>query len=492
MNSQMSKIRYLHNLLESKQISCVELTNSYIDKINDLNKTLNAYVTTTYEQALDTAKRVDEKIRNNQQISLLEGIPMTLKDNICTKGIKTTSCSKMLKDYIPQYDATVWNILKENNAVLLGKTNMDEFAMGSSCRTSYFGGSRNPHNIQCVPGGSSGGVSAAVAGDIAVYGLGSDTGGSIRQPASFCGIVGIKPTYGSISRYGMIAYASSLDQMGPMCLTVEDTAIVFDAISKKDPNDSTSFGYSKSTFDCLNNDIKGLKIGIDKEYLDNASSEVRKSIDKVIRFYESAGAHIVYFDLGISDYALPVYYILSCAEAFSNLARFDGVRYGHRASNYRDFNEMVCKSRSEGFGNEVKKRLLFGAYVLSEHNYENYYKKALSLRNVIIKKFDQAFDKCDIMLSPTSPKTAFKMDYFSKDRVEAYSADICTVPVNIAGLPSVSVPCGFDSNGLPIGFQLVGRKFNDDLMLNVAYQYEKNNFVSSHKSVNSVNMGVSL
>ncbi|MBQ3928888.1 MAG: Asp-tRNA(Asn)/Glu-tRNA(Gln) amidotransferase subunit GatA [Clostridia bacterium] len=468
-----SKIVKLHGMLANKEISCTELTQTYIDAIQKDNAALNAYVTVTPETALSAARTVDEKIAKGETIGLLEGIPMTLKDNISTDGIKTTCCSKILEDYVPIYDATVWNILKKQNAVLLGKTNMDEFAMGSSCETSCFGGAKNPHNTDHVAGGSSGGVASAVGGNIAVYGLGSDTGGSIRQPASFCGIVGLKPTYGAVSRYGLIAYASSFDQIGPITTSVEDAAAVFDAVSEYDEKDSTSQGRKEAPVtDTLKNDIKGMKIGIAKEYLDGVRDEVKEAIQKATDIYQSLGAEIVYFDLPALKYALPVYYILACAEASSNLGRYDGIRYGYKADNYFDVNDMIKKTRSNGFGDEVKKRILLGTYVLSSGYYDAYYKKAQNLRGTIVNAFKNAFTGCDVILAPTVPMTAFENGHAVSDPIETYLTDICTVPVNIAGLPGVSVPCGFDKKGLPIGMQLIGNTFGEAKILNAAWQYE--------------------
>lgn len=468
-----SKIAKLHGMLKDKQISCTELTQSYIDAIQKDNTALNAYVTATPETALETAKTVDEKIAKGENIGLLEGIPMTLKDNISTDGIRTTCCSKILEDYVPIYDATVWKILKNQNAVLLGKTNMDEFAMGSSCETSYFGGAKNPHNIDHVAGGSSGGVASAVGGNLAVYGLGSDTGGSIRQPASFCGIVGLKPTYGAVSRFGLIAYASSFDQIGPITTSVEDTAIVFDAVSEYDTMDSTSQGRKGNPVcDTLKNDIKGMKIGIAKEYFDGVREDVRQAVEQAIEVYKSLGAEIVYFDLPALKYALPVYYILACAEASSNLGRYDGIRYGYKAESYFDVNDMIKKTRSNGFGEEVKRRILLGTYVLSSGYYDAYYKKAQNLRGTIVNAFKKAFEVCDVILAPTVPMTAFENGHAVSDPVETYLTDICTVPVNICGLPAVSVPCGFDGKGMPIGMQLIGNTFCESKILNAAWQYE--------------------
>ena len=469
-----SKIAALHKALAEKELSCTELTEKYIQAIETENGELNAYVTVTAEQAMETAGAVDEKIAAGKEIGLLEGIPMTLKDNISTEGIRTTCCSKILEDYVPIYNAYVWDVLKAQNAVLLGKTNMDEFAMGSSCENSYFGGAKNPHNTAHVAGGSSGGVASAVGGNIAVYGLGSDTGGSIRQPASFCGIVGMKPTYGAVSRYGLIAYASSLDQIGPITTSVEDAAIVFDAVSGHDTMDSTCSGRQGAPVcESLKNDIKGMKIGIAKEYMEGIRDDVRSAVEEAIEVYRSLGADIVEFDLPSLKYALPVYYIIACAEASSNLGRYDGIRYGYKAENYLDVNDMVKKTRSSGFGEEVKRRILLGTYVLSSGYYDAYYKKAQNLRGRIVQDFRDAYGKCDVILAPNVPMTAFENGHAVSDPVETYLTDICTVPVNICGLPGISVPCGFDAKGLPIGMQLIGNSFEEAKILNAAWQYEQ-------------------
>ena len=461
-------------MLQNGEISCVELTEKYLKAIEGANGELNAYVTVTPEIALEQAKQVDEKIKRGEKLLPLEGVPMTLKDNISTNGIETTCCSKILKGYKPIYDAKVWEILKKNNAILLGKTNMDEFAMGSSCETSCFGGATNPFNTDHVAGGSSGGVASAVGGDIAAFGLGSDTGGSIRQPASFCGIVGLKPTYGAVSRYGLVAYASSLDQIGPITKTVEDASLVYDVISEYDENDSTCEGRQcEPTYDTLNNDIKGMKIGIAREYLEGVREDVKEAVLEAAKKYEEMGAEIVYFDLPALKFALPVYYILACAEASSNLGRYDGIRYGYKTEHYEGIHDMICKTRSEGFGEEVKRRILLGTYVLSAGYYDAYYKKAQNLRGTIIKAFDDAFKNVDVILAPTVPMTAFKSGEATSDPVETYLTDICTVPINIAGLPSVSVPCGFNKKGMPIGMQIIGDKFKEGKILNVAYKYEQ-------------------
>lgn len=470
----MGYIAKIQSMLQNGEISCVELTEKYLQAIEEANGELNAYVTVTPEVALEQAKQVDEKIKRGEKLLPLEGVPMTLKDNISTNGIETTCCSKILKGYKPIYDAKVWEILKKNNAILLGKTNMDEFAMGSSCETSCFGGATNPFNTDHVAGGSSGGVASAVGGDIAAFGLGSDTGGSIRQPASFCGIVGLKPTYGAVSRYGLVAYASSLDQIGPITKTVEDASLVYDVISEYDENDSTCEGrQGEPTYDTLNNDIKGMKIGIAREYLEGVREDVKEAVLEAAKKYEEMGAEIVYFDLPALKFALPVYYILACAEASSNLGRYDGIRYGYKTEHYEGIHDMICKTRSEGFGEEVKRRILLGTYVLSAGYYDAYYKKAQNLRGTIIKAFDDAFKNVDVILAPTVPMTAFKSGEATSDPVETYLTDICTVPINIAGLPSVSVPCGFNKKGMPIGMQIIGDKFKEGKILNVAYKYEQ-------------------
>lgn len=470
----MGTIAKIHDLLQTKQISCEELTKQYLSEIEQSSQELNAYVCVTNEEALETAKTVDRKISRGEEIGMLEGVPMTLKDNLSTKDIETTCCSKILQGYKPIYDAAVWKTLKAQNAVLLGKTNMDEFAMGSSCETSCFGGAANPHNTKHCSGGSSGGVASAVGANLAAYGLGSDTGGSIRQPASFCGIVGLKPTYGAVSRYGLIAYASSLDQIGPITKTVEDAALVYDAISQYDPMDSTCQGNAGiNTYETLNKDIKGLKIGIPKEYFEGIREDVKEAVLGSLEIFENMGAEIVYFDLPAVKYALPVYYIIACAEASSNLGRYDGIRYGYKTPHYNGTHDMICRTRSEGFGEEVKRRILLGTYVLSAGYYDAYYKKAQNLRGTIVSAFNKAFESCDVILAPTVPMTAFEMGRAVSDPIETYLTDICTVPVNIAGLPGISVPCGFNAKGMPIGMQFIGKKFGEAQILNAAYKYQE-------------------
>ena len=466
-------IEKLNSLLQKKKISCIELTRAYLNGIARDNGVLNAYVRVTEERALETAAVVDHKLAAGQILSPLEGIPMTLKDNISTRGVETTCCSKILQGYTPIYDASVWQTLKRQNAVLLGKTNMDEFAMGSSCETSCYGGAVNPFDIDCVAGGSSGGGAAAVAGNLAAYALGSDTGGSIRQPAGFCGLVGLKPTYGTVSRFGLIAYASSLDQIGPLCKSVADAALVFDAISCQDPMDSTSIGQKEPTWPQLTQKPEKLIIGIVKEYFKGVNPQIEKALQNAVHTYEKMGAEIVKLSMPAVSYALPVYYILACAEASSNLGRYDGIRYGYRTKHYNSVYEMICKTRSEGFGPEVQRRILLGSYVLSAGYYDAYYKKEQNLRGAVVQGFDEAFSRCDVILAPTVPATAFPKGFAAQDQVQTYQTDVCTVPVNIAGIPALSMPCGYDKKGLPIGMQLIANRFEEAKLLQIAYQFEQ-------------------
>lgn len=467
-------ISRLHNLLKKKKISCVELAQKYISATEKLNKKLNAYVLETPEVALQAAKVVDEKIARGEEIGLLEGIPASLKDNISTSGLQTSCCSKILQGYIPIYDAFVWKILKNCNVALIGKANMDEFAMGSSCETSFYGGAKNPVNVDYVSGGSSGGAASAVGGGLCVFSLGSDTGGSVRQPASFCGLVGLKPTYGAVSRFGLIAFASSLDQIGVLATSSEDVAAVFDEISVCDENDSTCQGSFKKTFTELEKSFDGVKIGFCEQFFNMANDEVKASVRSAIGVYEKMGAKIVDVSLPSTDYALAAYYIIACAEASSNLGRYDGIRYGFRTTKpYHGVHDMICKTRSEGFGSEVKRRILLGTYVLSSGYYDAYYKKAQAIRSKIIHEFDEAFKGCSLIATPTSPTTAFKSQTKFENATESYYADCCTVPINIAGLPAVSLPCGFDKTGLPIGLQLIGPRFSEGLLLAAANSFEK-------------------
>lgn len=468
-------ISELSEKLHKGEITSVELTKEYIRAIEELNPTLNAYVHTDFEEALRMAQEADARLMAGGA-PFLCGIPMALKDNICTDGMLTTCCSKILEGFRPYYDATVWTKLKEQGAVLLGKTNMDEFAMGSTSESSCYGAPLNPRNTAHVTGGSSGGSAAAVCANLAPYALGSDTGGSIRQPASFCGIVGLKPTYGAVSRYGLIAYGSSLDQIGPFGYSVKDVAVIFDAIKGVDANDQTSreadFG---DIMGGLCADIKGKTIGVAKEFFEGINPQMKAQIDEAIAFFEKNGAKIVQISLPALKLALPVYYIIACAEASSNLGRYDGIRYGHRAAVYESIDEMVTKTRNEGFGAEVKRRIMLGTYVLSSGYYDAYYKKACIIREQIRDEFAEVFKTCDALIAPNAPRTAFPLGDKGSSTIEMYLSDICTVPINIAGVPSVSLPCGIDDGGLPVGMQIIGNMFDEKTILNLAYFYEQNN-----------------
>lgn len=464
----------LSALLKKREISSVELTKKYISAIEESNPVLNAYVSFNFETALKQAEIADKMLEEGNA-SPLCGIPMSLKDNISMKGVLTTCASKILQGYKPFYDSTVWSRLEKAGAVMLGKTNMDEFAMGSTCETSCYGATKNPRDITRVPGGSSGGGASAVCGKIAAYALGSDTGGSIRQPASFCGIVGFKPGYGSVSRYGLVAFGSSLDQIGPLTYGVKDAALVFDAIKGKDENDPTSCDIPMEDIaPRLEKDVKGLKIGLVDEYLDGLNDEVKRHILRSAEFFEENGAEIVKMSLPEIKLALPVYYILSCAEASSNLGRFDGIRYGYRVENYTSVDDMIEKVRSEGFGKEVKRRIMLGSYVLSSGYYDAYYKKARLLRRKISSEFEEAFKKCDAILAPTAVRSAYPLDHKKDSVIDLYLSDVFTVPVNIAALPSVSVPCGNASDGMPVGMQFIGGKLCEEKILSAAYYYEQN------------------
>lgn len=465
----------LSQMLKNREISSKELTEKYISAIKADNEKYNAYVSTTFDKALENAKKADEMIADGTA-SALTGIPMTLKDNICSDADLTTCCSRILKGFRPYYDSTVWSKLKAQGAVMLGKTNMDEFAMGSTSETSCYGAPLNPRNVNHVTGGSSGGGASAVCANLAAYALGSDTGGSIRQPASFCGIVGLKPTYGAVSRYGLIAYGSSLDQIGVLANSVKDTATVFDAISGADSNDQTSvdFDFGNISDSLGQNDVRGLKIGIAKEYFDGIGTEIKEAIDGAVKFFEDNRAEIIDISLPVLKQALPVYYIIACAEASSNLGRYDGIRYGYRPESFNDVEEMILKTRTEGFGDEVKRRIMLGTYVLSSGYYDAYYKKACLLRENLIADFDEIFSICDVLIAPTAPNTAFPLNFSGASPVDMYLSDIATVPINITGVPAISVPIKNDSQGLPIGMQIIGKKFSEKAILDTAYFYEKN------------------
>lgn len=461
-------IKEMKEKLKNKDMSSVELTEAYLDNISKEDETLGAYITVTRDIAINSAKQADEKI-NNGEMNSLTGIPYGIKDNICTNGIKTTCASKMLEGFTPVYDAFVYDKLKREDTVLLGKLNMDEFAMGSSNENSAFKIPKNPHNHKKVTGGSSGGSAAAVAGDLAPFTLGSDTGGSIRQPASFCGVVGLKPTYGSVSRNGLIAFASSLDQIGPITKNVYDNALVYNAISGHDKLDSTSINTDKKVnLDNLSRGVKGIKIAIPKEYLGKGIDEdVKTGILEAAKVYESLGARVDYVSFKTMDYALPAYYIISSAEVSSNLARFDGVRYGYRTKDYETIEELYKKSRSEAFGKEVKRRIMLGSFALSSGYYDAYYKKALQVRSMIIEDFQNVFNSFDVILSPVAPTTAYNIGSKTTDPLEMYLGDIYTVPVNIGGLPALSMPCGKDRKGMPIGMQLIGPNLSEELLYTV-------------------------
>ena len=456
----------VHELMEkvkNKEITIEEITKAYADRINEKEPEVNAFVSTRLDEAIAESKNLEA------------GIPIGIKDNICTKGIKTTCSSKMLENFVSPYDATVITKIKEKNMPILGKLNMDEFAMGSSTENSSFKITRNPWNLNKVPGGSSGGSAAAVAANLVPWALGSDTGGSIREPASFCGIVGLKPTYGLVSRSGLVAFASSLDQIGPMTKDVEDSAILLNIIAGHDENDSTSVKREKIDYTKnLKNSIQGMKIGVPKEFFgEGINPEVKKSLENSIEEYKKLGAIVEECSLDVSESSLAAYYIIACAEASSNLGRFDGIRYGYRAKDYKNLKELFVKSRTEGFGKEVKRRIILGTYVLSSGYYDAFYKKAQKVRTYVKNKFDECFKKYDVLLTPVAPTTAFDIGSKTNNPLEMYLADICTVSINIASVPAISIPCGVDSNNMPIGMQLIGNRFQEEKILNAAYAIEQ-------------------
>lgn len=457
------------SMISSGEISAAELTGEYYKRIDKVDSEIGAYITLCREHAMNRADKCDG--------GPLSGIPMAVKDNMCTKNIETTCGSRMLEKFKPPYTATAVEKLDEAGAVMLGKLNMDEFAMGGSTENSYFNKTHNPRDISRVPGGSSGGSAAAVASGQAVFALGSDTGGSIRQPAAFCGVVGLKPTYGTVSRYGLVAFASSLDQIGPITRTVEDSAIVLNVISGKDPRDSTSV---ETGIDDYSRDIEknpaGLVAGIPKQYLSEAvEPAVRNNIKKAIGYYESIGVRCEETSLDIADYAIAAYYIISSAEASSNLARYDGIKYGYRSNEYNNLLDLYKNTRSEGFGDEVKRRIMLGTYALSSGYYDAYYKKALQVRTLIKEEFDSLFNKYDFIIGPTAPTTAFELGEKTEDSLQMYLGDVFTVSVNIAGLPAISIPCGNDDSGLPVGMQLIGRAYDEPTILRAAHAWEVHN-----------------
>lgn len=462
--------------IKNREISVLEATKAQLEKIKEKESLYNCYVTVMEEEALKRAVEVQEALdRGEYKDSPLAGVPVAIKDNICTKGVKTTCGSKILYNFVPPYNATVIDKLIAAGAVIIGKANMDEFAMGSTTETSFFGSTKNPVNPEYVPGGSSGGSAASVAAMESFYALGSDTGGSIRQPSAYCGVTGIKPTYGTVSRFGLVAFASSLDQIGPIARNVSDCAVALDIISGYDKMDSTStpkdnYEYAKALVD----DVKGMRIGIPKGYLgDGLDKEIKESILKASKVLEENGAIIEEFDLEAVEYAISAYYVIACAEASSNLSRYDGVKYGYRAEGTEGLSNLYKKTRSEGFGNEVKQRMMIGSFVLSSGYYDAYYNKALKVRALITEGFNKAFEKFDIILGPTTPSTASKLNESLSDPLKMYLGDIYTVSVNLAGLPAISLPCGTDSKGLPIGLQLIGKHFGEKDIIRAAYTYEQ-------------------
>ena len=475
MNITELTVHELKEKLEKKELTSYEITKAYADRIAEKEKDVQAFVTILEEDALEKAKEIDKKIESGEAKSTLSGIPIGIKDNICTKGVRTTCSSRMLENFIAPYDATVMEKINEEELINLGKLNMDEFAMGSSTEHSYFHVTRNPWNLNKVPGGSSGGPAAAVAAEMVPWALGTDTGGSIREPAGFCGVVGLKPTYGLVSRYGVVAYASSLDQVGPITKDVTDAAMLLNIIAGKDKMDSTSVERPKVDYmQALKNDVKGLKIAVPKEFFgEGINEEVKENLEKAIETYKELGAEVSEVSLNIAEYALASYYIIACAEASSNLGRFDGVRYGHRAKEYSNIKELFRNSRTEGFGPEVKRRIILGTYVLSSGYYDAYYKKAQKVRTLVMNEFKKVFDNYDVILTPTAPMVAFDIGSKMDDPLEMYLADICTVSINVAGLPGISIPCGVNKEGMPVGMQLIGNRFAEETLLNAAYTFEQ-------------------
>ena len=461
--------------IQAQEVTAMEALDAVFGQIDKKEKEIHAYVTIDRENAYKQARKVQAEIENGTLTSPLAGVPVAIKDNLCTKGLLTTCSSKILGNFIPPYTAEAVQKLEQAGAVIIGKTNMDELAMGSTTETSAFGITRNPWNTEHVPGGSSGGSCAAVAAKECFYALGSDTGGSIRQPSSFCGVTGMKPTYGTVSRYGLIAYGSSLDQIGPIAKDTADCAAILEVIAGHDKKDSTSVAREAYDFtSALKKDVKGMKIGIPEEYIgEGLDSEVRTAILKAADVLKEQGAEVEYFHLDLVDYAIPAYYVIACAEASSNLARFDGVKYGYRASAFDGLHQMYKKSRSEGFGAEVKRRIMLGSFVLSSGYYDAYYLKALRTKALIKQAFDQAFATYDLILGPAAPTTAMKIGESLSDPIQMYLGDINTIAVNLAGLCGMSVPCGMDRKGLPIGVQFIGDCFQEKKMIQAAYTYEQ-------------------
>ncbi len=483
MNLYSLSLSDIAKKIKLKEVLIKEVLDSVYARIDEVEPKVDAYITLTKEYAYKRAQELQEKLDNGENIGVLGGVPIAIKDNICTKDIKTTCASRMLENFIPPYDATVIKKLEENGAIIIGKTNMDEFAMGSSTETSYFKKTKNPWDLEKVPGGSSGGSAACVASDMAFAALGSDTGGSIRQPASYCSVIGLKPTYGLVSRYGLVAFASSLDQIGPFTKTVEDAAIMLNVITGHDNMDTTSLDIDYEDYTkALVNSVDKIRIGIDKNFTkDGVAEDVKNAYNNSLELLQKLGANIVEVDLSYAKYSLATYYIIATAEASSNLGRYDGIRYGHRAKEFSDLIDLYKKSRTEGFGDEVKRRIMLGTYVLSSGYYDAYYKRAQQVRTLIINEFKKAFDNCDVILIPTAPNTAFKFGAKAENPLEMYLEDIYTVPVNIAGLPGISIPAGFDKDAMPIGLQIIANAFDEQKMLQVAYTFEQNTDFHSKK-----------
>ena len=468
-------VHELQEKIKNKELNIKQINEAYIKRIKEKEPKVQAFITELTEEGEKQAKEIQTRIDNGEKLGNLAGIPIGIKDIICTKGVKTTCASKMLENFVAPYDATVMEKINAENMIDLGKLNMDEFAMGGSTEYSYFKKTKNPWDLSRVPGGSSGGSAAAVAANMVPWALGTDTGGSIRQPASFCGVVGLKPTYGLVSRYGVVAFASSLDQVGVFTKDVQDCAMLLNVIAGHDEMDSTSVDVGNKDYtQTLQKDIKGLKIGVPKEfYGEGINQEVKASLETAISKYKEMGAEVEEFSLDIAKHALATYYIIACAEASSNLGRYDGIRYTYRSAEAKTLKEIYKKSRSEAFGAEVKRRIILGTYVLSSGYYDAYYKKAQQVRTLVMNKFNKAFEKYDVIVTPTSPTVAFKLGSKSNNPMEMYLSDICTVSVNIAGLPGISIPCGVDSEGMPIGMQIIGNKFCEETIIKTAYAYEQ-------------------
>lgn len=474
MDFEHLTVKELREKLDRKEVSSVELTKAYLERIAEKDPEIKSFLTVCEDSALKQAEAAQKKI-DAGEAGALTGIPFGIKDNICTEGVKTTCASKMLGDFVPPYNATVMQKLEEQGIVMLGKLNMDEFAMGGSTATSYFQKTVNPYDFHKVPGGSSGGSAACVAAELAPVALGSDTGGSIRQPSSFCGVTGLKPTYGAVSRFGLVAFASSLDQIGPIAKSAVDCGIVFNSICGFDPHDGTaSKHHHVDALSLVGQSVKGLKIAVPKEFFDaGIDDEVKQSVMAAVKAYEGLGMQAVEVSMPTLKYAIPAYYLISSAEASSNLSRYDGIKYGYRAEGGGDYNELIRRTRDEGFGTEVKRRILLGTYALASGYYDAYYKKALYLKGKIREEYNAIFDTCDVMVTPTAPSTAFGFDEGITDPAKMYLADICTVTVNIAGLPAISTPCGYDKNGMPIGMSIVGRAFDEARIIQVADAFEQ-------------------